>query len=99
MLRSAAFLLFFIAALGGCANSPAPEFSWYHPASGEYLFAYDAQKCRDQASARGQQFSTDPTSPFFACMYQLGYMLVDEQGVRSTPAIASRPIAPPLSQQ
>ncbi|MEM1229815.1 MAG: hypothetical protein AAGI15_04700 [Pseudomonadota bacterium] len=101
MLRSATFLLVLLAALGGCASAPAPapEFAWYHPAGGEYLFAYDSQACQEEATARGQADSLDPTSPYFSCMYQLGYLLVDEQGLRSAPTLASRPVGQPLSQQ
>jgi hypothetical protein len=99
MFRTATIVISLALALGGCSAVPVAQFSWYHPQGGEYLFDYDAGECQTLASDRGQAHSVDPTSPFFRCMYQRGYVLVDEQGMPSGPAIASSATPPTLSQQ
>ena len=80
--------LLVVAALGGCATG-GPTYSWYHPQGGEYLFAYDRDDCQAHPQAASSQvsapqFATDaldaPEGPFFDCMHQRGYYLVDSAG-------------------
>jgi hypothetical protein len=49
----------------GCAGQNR-AYSWSHPAGGEYLFAFDSQKC---GAGAGEEF--------FTCMKSRGYFLVD----------------------
>lgn len=76
MKTSLPLLIVLATALTGCATAPLPEYSWYHPDGGEYLFAFDASECEAQVVARGLQLGTDTTGPFFSCMEDRGYLLV-----------------------
>ena len=70
----------------GCASAPA-EFSWYHPQGGEYLFAYDKTECESSVLAQQQALGFDTNGPFFTCMRERGYALVDDNGVVQVPPI------------
>jgi hypothetical protein len=80
--RGAGFCIFAAAVAAGCGSQP-PAYTWSHPASGEYLFAFDLRECTDQARdalARSGSPARQPTSqspPLFACMTERGYFLVD----------------------
>lgn len=87
-MKSAVITLFLALGLGGCVNA-APEFTWYHPMSGEHLFAFDADECTDRSVAQGLAMTADVKSPFFSCMRQRGYSLVDAQGNQFEPTVAA----------
>lgn len=70
----------------GCANAPA-EFSWYHPQGGEYLFAYDKGECETEVLTHQLNLGVDTDGPFFTCMRQRGYALIDDNGVVQIPPI------------
>lgn len=74
--------------LGGCVSAPAPEYSWYHPQGGEYLFEFDASECEAELRSQGLTLGTDTNGPFFRCMETRGYLLVTER-LRT---VASSPI-------
>ena len=61
---------------GGCAT-PGPIFSWYHPQGGEYLFVYDKDECINVLDVGGLTPGTQVDGPFFQCMIDRGYYLVD----------------------
>ena len=88
MLKVIASIAIVLAAvLGGCAQQP-PEFSWYHPQGGEYLFAYDRGECENAVLQNGSELGTNLDGPFFQCMHQRGYALVDGDRVISPPSTA-----------
>ena len=70
--------------LGACA-AHSPDFSWYHPQGGEYLFAYDRDECETVVSEQGLNLGTDIAGPFFQCMHARGYYLVDANGIIQAP--------------
>ncbi len=57
-------------------HTQSPEFSWYHPMGGEYLFDFDQNECKTTVSQQGLRLGTDPLGPFFSCMEQRGYSLI-----------------------
>ncbi len=57
-------------------HTQAPEFSWYHPMGGEYLFDFDQNECQTMVSEQGLRLGSDPSGPFFSCMEQRGYSLI-----------------------
>ncbi len=61
----------------GCTQK-GPEFSWYHPQGGEYLFAYDEGECAAHIRSQGLALGIDPQGPFFECMRGRGYVLLDD---------------------
>lgn len=65
--------------LGGCTSTPAPEFNWYHPDGGEYLFAFDSSECEAQVLAQGRTLGSEVDGPFFQCMQTRGYLLVSSR--------------------
>lgn len=74
-----------VGVLAGCQQQ-APSFSWYHPQGGEYLFAYDKDQCEAAVVAEGLQLGADLSGPFFACMLDRGYYLVDGAKIVKAPA-------------
>ena len=70
----------------GCSTTPT-EFSWYHPQGGEYLFAYDKGECETVTFAQQDALGYDTDGPFFTCMRQRGYALIDDNGVVQVPPI------------
>ena len=65
-----------IGLLGGCSTS-GPVYSWYHPLGGEYLFAYDHIECVSELTDLGLTPGTNVDGPFFQCMQNRGYSLVE----------------------
>jgi hypothetical protein len=55
---------------GGCAHQQ--NYAWSHPASGEFLFAFDVSECSD-----GTRVHPSSDDAFFRCMKGRGYFLVD----------------------
>jgi hypothetical protein len=84
--------------LGGCAIQPA-VFSWYHPQGGEYLFTYDSDECAERVSSAGMDLGTNLQGPFFQCMHQRGYYLVDADGIVQAPEQTLSVAGPSISQQ
>jgi len=84
--------------LGGCAGQN-PTFSWYHPQGGEFLFAYDRDECTNVVQAQGLSLGTDMGGPFFQCMHQRGYYLVDDAGIVQAPEEVLALEGPQVSQQ
>lgn len=76
-----------VALLAGCAGNPAPQFSWYHPDGGEFLFSFDADQCRSSVLAGGSQLGADPAGPFFQCMRARGYQLLGD--IAATASVAA----------
>lgn len=70
--------------LSGCAAQPA-DFSWYHPLGGEHLFAYDRNACEAHVTDQGLKLSTDLSGPFFQCMHERGYYLLDGDRIVQAP--------------
>ena len=71
-------LTFLIVGLtSACTTSPGPTYSWYHPLGGELLFSFDHNECVSQLAAIGIVPGTDLNGPFFKCMQNRGYSLVD----------------------
>lgn len=66
---------------------------------GEYLFSYDANECETAVIDRGLQLGTDVQGPFFQCMHERGYYLVDANGIVQEPATSSFAEGPQVSQQ
>ena len=83
--KTAALVVAWAFAMGGCSAQPA-EFSWYHPQGGEYLFAYDKGECETQVTP-SQALGVDTDGPFFQCMRQRGYALIDNNGIVQVPPI------------
>ncbi len=94
-------LLIAIAWLGGCTSSPngATDFTWYHPQGGEYLFAFDQGQCESEIAGVGQTMGANVQGPFFACMEQRGYSLVDAQGRLLSAVDSIAEVAAKVSQQ
>lgn len=69
----------------GCAQN-APSFSWHHPEGGEYLFAYDQTQCSEQVTASGAALGTDVNGPFFQCMLDRGYYLINQDRIVRAPS-------------
>ena len=69
-------LFAFVLACVGCVQQ-SPQFSWYHPQGGEYLFAYDEGECASHVQNQGLALGIDPQGPFFECMRGRGYTLLD----------------------
>lgn len=90
-----------IAWLGGCTSSPngAANFTWYHPQGGEYLFAFDQKQCEIATAGANQRMSVNVQGPFFVCMEQRGYSLVDGQGRLLSAVNTTAEPAPRVSQQ
>jgi hypothetical protein len=67
--------------VGTACTHQAPEYSWSHSASGEYLFAFDTRECREAGVSSGDEAkahqTTGPNPVFFSCMQDRGYFLVD----------------------
>ena len=84
--------------LGGCAAQPA-SFSWYHPAGGEYLFAYDSDECTETVAREGGELGTDTNGPFFQCMHARGYYLVDGEKIVQAPPAEVMALEQQVSQQ
>ncbi|MEM9620314.1 MAG: hypothetical protein AAF993_01610 [Pseudomonadota bacterium] len=76
--------MFAVISIAGCTSN-APVFSWYHPAGGEYLFAFDKEACETDMLEQGLTLGVDQHGPFFQCMHQRGYYLVDNNGVVHSP--------------
>jgi len=85
-------------AVGGCASN-SPSFSWYHPQGGEFLFAYDRDDCTGQVERQGLVLGTDTRGPFFRCMHERGYYLVNEAGIVQAPEQVLSVASPQVSQQ
>jgi len=85
-------------ALAGCVGQ-SPSFSWYHPMGGEYLFAYDSGQCESRVADQGLTLGTDIRGPFFSCMFDRGYYLVDSAGVIHEPPSTPRLADQQVSQQ
>ncbi len=77
-------LLFAVISIAGCATN-SPVFSWYHPLGGEYLFSYDKGECESAVAEQGLTLGVELGGPFFQCMHQRGYYLVDSDGVIHNP--------------
>lgn len=99
-------LVIAIAWLGGCTSSPqgGSAFTWYHPQGGEYLFVFDQDQCESQLELAGQRLGANIQGPFFTCMKQRGYSLLDDQGrllsaVDSVPMSQPEVVPPKISQQ
>ncbi len=84
--------------LGGCA-AQSPTFSWYHPQGGEYLFAYDRDQCTTAVQEQGLNLGTDLQGPFFQCMHQRGYYLVNDTGIVQAPEEGLAQEGPQVTQQ
>ena len=81
--------------LTGCAVSTPQSFSWYHPQGGEYLFAYDRGQCETHVAEKGLRLTADISGPFFSCMHDRGYYLVDGDQIiqaPATPPVANGPV-------
>ena len=85
-----------VGVLAGCQQQ-TPGFSWYHPQGGEYLFAYDKDQCKASVVAEGLQLGSDLDGPFFTCMLERGYYLVDGAKVLRAPAGQTAGIEPQVS--
>jgi hypothetical protein len=68
--------LFFFGLMSGCSTT-GPTYSWYHPFGGEYLFAFDHNECVSELADMGMMPGTDIDGPFFKCMQNRGYSLVE----------------------
>lgn len=86
-MRISALVVIFTACLSGCAAS-SPSYLWHHPQGGEYLFAFDEKVCSDEARNVPVVRQHDVDGPFFACMYEKGYYLVNEDGIVRAPDVA-----------
>ena len=86
------FVVCLLAVLGGC-SAAAPEYSWFHPQGGEYLFAYDKDECTAEVAAQGAQLGTDLSGPFFSCMHSRGYFLVNGDRIVQAPTTVDTPTA------
>ena len=93
-----ALLLLLVGMMGGCVQQ-APVFSWYHPLGGEYLFAYDSNACETDLAEQGVAPGTDLEGPFFQCMHERGYFLVDANGIVQAPANSMAGVEQQVSQQ
>ncbi|MDA1075735.1 MAG: hypothetical protein O3A63_13380 [Proteobacteria bacterium] len=62
--------------LPGCSTTPQ-EYSWTHPDGGEYLFAFDARQCDAFAVQATSLTDASEAEPFFSCMQDRGYFLID----------------------
>jgi len=94
--------MFCVTVLGGCghlAGQPTNSFSWYHPQGGEYLFAYDHNQCDALLASRGQRKGTAIDGPFFNCMRDRGYQLLDAQGELLIVDITRNPATQSVTQQ
>jgi hypothetical protein len=78
-LRHIAAVVIVAFTLGGCA-ALRPSFTGYHPMGGEYLFAFDKDACEAKVTSAGLVMDADIQGPFFQCMHQRGYYLVDSDG-------------------
>ncbi len=78
--------------LGGCVSQP--NYSWYHPQGGEYLFAFDQRECENQVTSSGMRLGHNAEGPFFSCMYGRGYALVGPAGELLDVASHSKPTVP-----
>ncbi len=87
-----------VLALGGCAAQPA-TFSWYHPAGGEYLFAYDSNECTAAVTRQGGELGTDIDGAYFQCMHARGYYLVDGERIVQAPPAEAIALEQQVSQQ
>ncbi len=85
-------------ALSGCAAQPE-TFAWYHPAGGEYLFAYDSDECSDAVTRQGGELGTAIDGPFFQCMHARGYYLVDGERIVQAPPAEAIALEQQVSQQ
>ncbi len=81
-----------LAFLGGC-TAGAPEYSWFHPQGGEYLFAYDKDECEAEVISQGTRLGTDLAGPFFTCMHSRGYFLVNGDRIVQAPTALEAPTA------
>ena len=88
----------FCLAAGGCSHT-SPTFSWYHPMGGEYLFSFDAGECESNVKRQGLSMGTDTQGPFFQCMHNLGYYLVDANGIVQAPPTQSLAEGPQVTFQ
>jgi len=77
-------LIVVVVSIAGCTSN-TPTFSWYHPMGGEYLFSFDRDACESAVHAQGLELGVDQQGPFFQCMHQRGYYLVDNNGVIHAP--------------
>ena len=82
-----------LAAMLGACSTAAPEFSWFHPQGGEYLFAFDSDECRTEVAAQGTTLGTDTSGPFFSCMHARGYFLVSGDRIVQAPTAVDTPTA------
>lgn len=87
-----------VASVTGCAGQ-APTFSWYHPSGGEFLFAYDMNECESAVTAGGSHLGTEIGGPFFQCMHERGYYLVDGERIVQAPATEALAMDQQVSQQ
>lgn len=97
-LNKALVTALFALILGGCAAQNS-SFSWYHPQGGEYLFAYDRDHCTNVVQNQGLHLGTDLQGPFFQCMHQRGYYLVNSAGIVQSPEEALAMEGPQVTQQ
>ena len=95
--RTAAILLL-STLLSACA-AHSPDFSWYHPQGGEYLFAYDQGECETVVANLGLNLGADIDGPFFQCMHARGYYLVDANGIVQAPPAEASLAERQISQQ
>ncbi len=91
--------LMLISATACTHQHSAPTFSWYHPMGGEYLFTYDAGECESKVKEQGFSLGTDTHGPFFQCMHQRGYYLVDANGIVQAPSMQSLDEGPQVTLQ
>lgn len=76
-------LLIVTATLGACAGQTSTSYSWYHPQGGEFLFAYDKNTCEAQQLDTSRKLGVE--GPFFSCMLDLGYYLVQDGQILRAP--------------
>ncbi|MEM7001966.1 MAG: hypothetical protein AAF529_14350 [Pseudomonadota bacterium] len=76
-------LLTATAGLGACAGQSPTSYSWYHPQGGEYLFDYDKNTCEAQHLEPSRKPGVE--GPFFSCMLDLGYYLVQDGQILRAP--------------
>ena len=91
-------ILFTFSLLVGCA-SHGPVFSWYHPEGGEYLFAYDNTACTEAVEQMGQALGSRIDGPYFTCMLERGYYLVDGDEIVQAPSGAPSDRGPQVTLQ
>ena len=83
--------------LSGCVAQQS-SYSWYHPQGGEYLFAYDRDQCESASVEQGLALTSDIESPFFHCMHERGYYLVDGDVVIQGPETTTVANGPRVTQ-